>query len=602
MKLLTSLTSVTLPLRASAQTLFSAVAAFWVIGLEVSRGFAESDRHDGLAALALLVLLATVAVWHTYRPLGWVDWLLARGRRLLARATRWDYEHGIDFAGTPPFPRRLPPVAWTVAAALVAWGTFAVVVWYLLPGGWREIGIRSSYVLYLAALLVLWGGLLVGLVVGLCVPVVLFDRVLRDAMSDAARRRLIFASSVGYLIAVALAAFFVPVGVVLAVCGAAAAVALRPLLFPGRQNVAVLWRRKGRAAVYSVPLPRLLAGGLLAAVLAYVNLILTGLGGRITTLVQPDDAMRLTGFLAALVAWTAPGLLAVSAARVWHGVTTNPAGALPPTVHFGDPADPAGGLAARVAVERWRWVARLPGEPAQKTDVRCVVVPPDRSEATEFDPVWPLKLCPADLANPDVKHRLHRRDEIQMRRRIFRGVRHLFKRAAAERERPGGSFWFAPHWWFVDALGREDGPEGEDGVGTLRQVGPSFGRVFGVRPRQHLYRILRAVKVDVIQVEDGVSGRAVERVLRAVMEVYDIHDGRRPVDDHCFPPIPKLRVTVHEFGPDRPTDESNTFRQPTFDDLSRGRVLQIARDHGEHEEPVETPWDFDAAPSPVLVA
>jgi len=31
-------------------------------------------------------------------------------------------------------------------------------------------------------------------------------------------------------------------------------------------------------------------------------------------------------------------------------------------------------------------------------------------------------------------------------------------------------------------------------------------------------------------------------------------------------------------------------------------VLQIARDHGDHEEPVENPWDTYSAPSPVLVA
>jgi len=604
MKLLTLLTSVSIPVKASAQTLFSAVVVFALIGLETARGFAESDRHDGLAALALLCLIAAVAVWHTHRPLGWVDWLLARGRRLIDRATVWEYEHGIDFGGSPAFPSRLPPIAWTAAALLVGWGAFAVVVWYLLPGGWRQIGIHSSYVLYLGGLLALWGALLVGLIVGLFVPVVLFDRALRDVLSDTARRRIIFFACVGYLIAVSLAAFRLPVGVVLAVCGFAVALALRHLLFPGPGDVALLWRRKGRRAVFAVPLPRVLAGALLVAILAYVNLILTGLGGRITTLVQPDDAMRLTGFLAALVAWTAPGLLAVSAVRVWMGLLTNPARMLPPTVNFDTRADAEGGRAARAAVEKWGWWVRPPNEAVKKTDVRCEVVPAGKSQATEFDPVWPLELTAADLAIPDVKHRLQRRDEIQMRRRIFRGVRHLFKRAAAEREEAGGSFWFAPHWWFVDSLGREEGsPDREDGTpGTLRQVGPSFGRIFGVRPRQHLYRILRAVKVDVIHVEDGVSGRAVERVLRAVMEVYDIHDGRRAVDDHCFPHMPKIRVTVHDFGPDAVVEEDSGFQQPTFDDLSRGRVLQIARDHGDHEEPVENPWDTYSAPSPVLVA
>lgn len=605
MKLLTALTSVSLPVKASAQTLFSAIVAFALIGLEVARGFAESDRHDGLAALALLCLIATVAIWHTHKPLGWVDWLLARGRRVIDRLSRWEYEHGIDFGGSPPFPRRLPPVAWTAAALLMGWGTFAVVVWYLLPGGWRQLGVHSSYVLYLLGLLALWAALLVGLIVGLFVPVMLLDRTLQDVMSDTNRRRLLFFACVGYLIAVAVAALLVPVGVVLAVCAVAVTLALRHLLFPGKGDVAVLWRRSGRSAVYAVPVSRLLAGGLIVAIVAYVNLILTGLGGRITTLVQPDDAMRLTGFLAALVAWTAPGLLILSGWRVWHGLATNPSRTLPPTVHFDDRLDPQAGHQARAVVGRWGWRSRESGEPVRKTDVRCEVVPAAESEATDLEPRWPLRLSPDDLANADVKHRLQRRDEIQMRRRIFRAIRHLFKRASVEKERPGGGYWFAPHWWFVDSLGREDGPprrRTEDAAPALRQVGPSFGRVFGVRPRQHLYRILRAVKIDVIHIEDGISNRVVEKVLRAVMEVYDIHDGTRPVDDHSFPPIPRVRVSVHEFGPDfDPPESEDGFRQPHFDDLSRGRVLQIARDHGDHEEPVDVPWDRDYAPSPMLV-
>jgi len=92
----------------------------------------------------------------------------------------------------------------------------------------------------------------------------------------------------------------------------------------------------------------------------------------------------------------------------------------------------------------------------------------------------------------------------------------------------GGGYWFAPHWWFIDGLGREETGrtrKEKERAGVLRQVGPSLSKVFGPRVRQHWYRILRASRIDVMFIEDGINVKSVERVLRMLLEVHDMHWG-----------------------------------------------------------------------------
>ena len=100
-------------------------------------------------------------------------------------------------------------------------------------------------------------------------------------------------------------------------------------------------------------------------------------------------------------------------------------------------------------------------------------------------------------------------------------------------------------------------------------------------------------------VEDGVSQRTVEKVLRVLFELYDVHGGQRKAEDHLFRGLPKVRVMVHDYAPGRPF-KTDKYREPQFDDLSRARVLHVFRDHGGHEAPTEAPFDFSWEPSPAL--
>src|SRR5262245_65312871 len=120
MKLLTSVfprSWRTLP----AGSWFTLAVCGFLIGLEVLGRFTASDVHDALAAFALLGVGLAVAIRHRRRPLSWVSRLGAFARRVVKSAAWLRYDHGIDLRGTPPLPRKTPPVIWLVAALLLGW-------------------------------------------------------------------------------------------------------------------------------------------------------------------------------------------------------------------------------------------------------------------------------------------------------------------------------------------------------------------------------------------------------------------------------------------------------------------------------------------------
>ena len=603
MKLLASALTLSFPVRSSGQVLFSMGVLSGVLALEVLGRAFTSDVQDGLGALALITLGGAVAFWHRRRPLDWVNWLVNRANRTGIRLAKLKYEHGIDFRGTPPLPQRLPSFAWWLTLGLLSWGAIAVGVWYWLPGGWRDIGVQTSYVFYLLILLTLWTLLFAGLLAGLFVPMMLLDRWLRESLSDSDRRVVLIVAGFTYIFAITGAAAYFPVVGVVAVCGVTAAIAMYWCVRPGHAELALLWRSRPSGRIYSVPAPRLIAGGVIVLVIAYTDLILTGMCGRLLTNIEAEDSMPLTGSLAALVAWTTPGLLMVLASRLYSVWRSNPSQRTRPTIHVQSPR--ASDSLERITeiVTTWGFRVRADDGKPKSTEVGLVLVHPELSEATEFDPRWPLKVSLSDLQAGAVRERFARRDEIQLRRRFFRGLRTLMKQARAEDRSKGGGYWLAPHWWFFNGLGREDGDaskRAEDGEGSLRSVGPSFSGVFGRRARQHMHRVLRGVQVDVIYIEDGVSVKQLIQVFRAILEIYDVYGGRKRVDDHSFVGIPKVRVVVHDLSPEKPL-VTVKYRQPKFDDLSRGRVLHIFRDSGDAEEVSDIPYDYSSEPSPLLM-
>jgi hypothetical protein len=195
---------------------------------------------------------------------------------------------------------------------------------------------------------------------------------------------------------------------------------------------------------------------------------------------------------------------------------------------------------------------------------------------------------------------MSRRGEIQMRRRIVSALEKMFKWVARRDFNNGHGFWVAPHFWFILGLSRDAQEEEVDlAECTLLSgtVGPAYFRMMPRLARHHLFEMLRALHVDLIFVEDGVSFRRFVRVLRRLFEVFDKHEGKKPAEDVHFVGLPGTRVMIHEFQLDEPF-KSETYPEPKYDFLGRARILHVFRDRQEHEDLVEPPFDFSRTPAP----
>ncbi|MBN9117870.1 MAG: hypothetical protein J0I06_01655 [Planctomycetes bacterium] len=574
---------------------FTLVVCASVVGLEVAGRHATSDIHDAVAASALVAIVCAVAVRHRREPLPWLNRLAGFGRRIGGSFAWLRYDHGIDLRGTPPLPRRTPPVVFLLALALVAWGAAAVGAWVAFPTGWRAVAFYSSYTLYLAFLLALWSVLLVVTIVGIFVPVAMFDRWLKRWLGDTDRRAAELAAIVSYAMIVSAVAWVVPPAAVLGLCLAVSLGAWAAYLPRGTDGAALLWRAAADKPVCAVPLRRALAVIVGLTALVAFDVLLTACGGRLFAPPRADDAMPWTALLGTVAAWMMPGLFAVVLVKLYSAHHGDPARRTPPTLHVTG-ADPHEVHQAVLLARRWGWAVRRAPAPREPGQVPVEVVPAARSEATEFDPRWPLKVSVPDLEAGAVKERLDRRDEIKVRRQLFRGLQKLFKRASVFKGPAGGGFWLAPHWWFVEGVGREDADSANEDAPPL--VGPAYSRVLPARARQHAHAVLRATQIDMIFVEDGVTFRNLERALRVLTELYDVHGGKRRAEELHFRGIPKVKVMIHEYEPGNPF-RSDLYPEPKFDDLSRVRVLHIFRDRGGHEELIDPPFDFSSTPAPV---
>jgi hypothetical protein len=576
---------------------FTLTIGGFLIGLEIFGRYATTDYQDAAAAIMLLGAIGWVVLRHRREPVGWVRGLTNWSRRLSGLLAGLRYDHGIDLRGTPPLPRRTPPAVWVLVSVITIWSGLAAGAWALFPTGWRTIGTYSSYILYLLFLLFLWGMLLGATFVGVLIPVAILDKSLKRWLGDTDRRGAELTAVVGYMVTVSLVAWYVPPTWMLGLCLIASLGSWLVYIPEGIDGAAVLWRSSPDKPVYAVPVHRVLALVSGLATLLVIALLLTACGGRLFGSPRADSTMRVTDLFGAIAAWFMPGLLVVLGLRLLSARRNDPARRTGPTAHVSGVSSLEIRVAAK-AIRGWMWKVRSAPLPRERGQVGLVIVPQELSEATEFDPRWPLKVGLTDLEEGKVKERLDRRDEIQVRRQLFRGLQKLFKRASAFKSPSGGGFWLAPHWWFVDAVGREDADANPDDTAPPL-VGPPYNRIIPTRARQHAHAVLRATQVDMIFVEDGVTFKNLERVLRVITELYDVHGGKRRAEELHFRGLPKVKVMIHEYEPGNPF-RSDLYPEPKFDDLSRVRVLHIFRDRGGHEELVEPPYDFSWTPAPVL--
>jgi hypothetical protein len=558
-----------------------------------------TDFHDLMSIMVLALLGVLVAFRHKQQPLAWVRVLHSWGQRVLAYA--WPrIDLGIDFRGTPPLPRALPPTIVRILGVLFLWLGMLVPFAADLPQGLRSVGVSVTYLGYLAVLAALWAILLLSMFFASYLTwAILHDTFLSRSSSGRKAVRVELLVPTLYFFGLLMLSRLLPPWVPLLICALAMTINWLTVLVPSNPDVKFIWRYRDRpSTVFSIPWPRYVLSEFSVQALGTVNLVLTACGSVLLT--DPRLAfqeMPITTGLGLMLAWLAPGLLTLLVIQCVLGRLRDPARPCAPAVHISGPGleTQRSALKAFFALRGWH-VRFAPSRPGP-LDV-CVVLAPGTEP--DFEARWPLHVDPAVLQQETTFQRLVRRDEIQLRRRLVSGLERLFKHAAGHKARRSMGLWLAPHYWFVLGLTRDlpdDERDMSDGTLFTGIVGPPYHRVLPRPVRHHVYRILRALQIDLIFVEDGVTFKRFGRVLRMLFEIYDVHGGRRRADEVHFHGLPGTRVLIHEFVLNEPF-RSETYPEPEYENLGRARILHIFRDRGEQEEPLETPQDFSHMPAP----
>jgi hypothetical protein len=572
-----------------------------LVALELVGRLTQSDLHDGLAACVLIAGSAMLLFRKPRRHFPGLALLRRQGQKMFEH---FRANYGLDLRGSPTIPSRFPSGAWFILLGLVTWTSVASAAWWLFPEGWREIGVRSSYTVYLITVTLLWASLIVTMLGSLLATAYLMGWHLNMSRAKPHdRKSFLLMLVLAYLGLVIVLMKFVPTIFVLGFCSILALMAFGLAVGYRSGEPAILWRSGTGRPIYSIAENRILAGLAGVAVLFFANLVLTACGGRLFSVPSKDDPMAITMYLGTSVAWMLPGFFVIAAYSLWVLRRIDPAIRTPLAISLQNHLTPIELRQATRMLRNQGWTVRRADEPRGKTDIRLELVHPEFSEATEFQPVWPLKVSLNDLTNPDVLFRIGRRDELRLRRLAYKGMRRIFQKGMTVKKRKGGSYHFSPQWWLGASLIYDEPQRSSDAFPAPRRVGPWYTRAFHPRVRQHMHKVLRAVEIDEIIIEDGVSYKAIERVMRSLFEIYDKHNGERRAEDHLLGTFPRVRTMIHECAPGAPKvrlrkNDEEAFDESQYEEMSRARVLHIFKDDDAADALSEAPFDRFWQPSP----
>lgn len=596
------------------ETLTLSAVAMLLLLVELLGRFNPSEFFDAASAMILLLTLAMTAAWHRRLRLRWTRGVLRAGRNLLLAARRWRFEWGLDLRRAPPVPRGCPPALWMAPAALAAL-CIAAVVWSVGVGvPLRAAAVRVSYVGYLIGLMCLWSGLLSVLLIAAFLPAwTIMDMIkTHSSWPDKPARRLGWIAAGAFFVLLAAAALLLPIQAATLLLGVMVVLALIVPLAPRAWYPDCLWRSRGGGPVRSISLGGLFSLQLVTVALIPLVLVLVALGPAALGIADAANQSPISDSLGRATAWLAGGGLLVflgllaghlSIAR-WH----DPARPAVTTLHLRGVETGAAQQQIRAALAPQRWHVRFAPQPAQRTDVRVEIVESSTERATsdanvrKEESAATFVIAPDALGDPRTRQRIARRDVIQRRRMLIRGLESIFRRAARCKDRSGSGYWVAPHFWFVDGLTRDE-PDSEE-THVMDVIPPLYYRAFPRAARRHWFEVCRALEVDLIYVEDGIGFRNLRRVLRVMFERYDVDGGRQRLSDVHFAGLPKVRVMLHDYDFAEPPLKTK-YPEPDYQHLGRVRILHVFRDRGGEEEQAETPEEpdqiFTPDDSPLLV-
>jgi hypothetical protein len=586
---------------------FSAGIVAALVAVEALGRVSTNDLHD-LIALTLLVMLGTATISRQRRsPMGWISFVWRGLRHIGEWLRRNTFEIGLDLRGEPRVKRGSPRIVIVLAIVLGIWTILAAAFAQQLPRDLRTWLIRGSYLLYLAPLAILWlGCILLTLLSAFLPAAMLHDRFVAAHFHPGPRpRRREWAAVFGYFVVMTALGSLLPVGVSLALCATFLATYLVFARLPVRASLHFLWRPTGTIRVRSLTWSDWVTWEYLLISLAVFALVLTSCGDRLWGAPAAEESMPITALLGMGLAWLAPGALGALLMQMLLGRWRDPARPAPPqaTIAGVDTDELKTKLRQRFAEQRW--TVRFQKHHRGAVDVPLRFAEPAQL-SSDSEPSWPLPMSPNDLDDPAFWERIDRRWQIQLRRKLLSSLERLFKLTSNRGTGSGSGYWVAPHFWFVPGLMRDSQRNPDDEIDLADQsllsgtVGPPYYRLMPRAVRHHAWEILRALQIDLIFVEDGVSFRRLRRVLRVLFEVFDVHGGRRAANELDFRGLPGIRVMIHEFQFDEPF-KSETYPEPKYDYLGRARILHVFRDRGGHEELIEPPFDASRTPAPALM-
>lgn len=576
-------------------------------GIELLGRQSTTDLHDLMGVVLLVMLGAVVLIRQNRAPLPWLASVGQRIGWLAERFHRSTFEIGLDLRGDPPVKRGAPPIVMGLALFLAIWAGLATLLAAECPRGLRSLALHGSYIVYLLFLTATWvGTILLTLLSGFLPFAMIHDAFIANHTRPGPRRhRPEYIAYAAYFATWLILGTILPVGVALCLCSCFLIAHLIVCRLPSRASVRFLWRPAGTVRVRSLTWSDWVTWEFVLITLGVFALVLTTSGDRLWGRNYLPETMPVTALLGMGLAWLAPGALGALLLQITLGRLRDPARAARPTALIAG-LQTAHRAATRAAFARNGWLVRFGSGPAKPHEV-AVAFSGDPIPSVSGEPMWPMLATEADLNDPGFWERLGRRNEIQLRRKLLHALERLFKLAAGRPTRTGNGYWVAPHFWFVPGLMRDSQREPDEEAEFADQamlsgtVGPPYHK-FVPRPvRHHLWRMLRALQIDLIFVEDGVGFRRLRRVLRVLFEVFDVHGGRRPASEIDFRGLPGIRVLIHEYQFDEPF-KSELYPEPKYDYLGRARILHVFRDRGGHEELVEPPFDTSRSPAPFAMS
>ncbi|MHC4409332.1 MAG: hypothetical protein ACYS0F_10040, partial [Planctomycetota bacterium] len=424
--------------RRSGQTRLLAARAGFAACLVVIESLGRHSATDVADLLGVGVLATGVALWLAFDPSARsaiVGWARRGGEALVDRMPTV----GLDLRGEPVLPRGEPAVfRWF--GGIFALCTALELGWILGVGApFREFVLRGSYTIMALLTGLLWSALLVVITLSIGLAYIAIHDTMRAHYGDRPHRRRRMASMAGYGVIAASGIAFLPQWVALALLGAG--IALFPIAgtLDPPPRLGLLWReRDGRVGsfdFYQWIVAQAVLLGWPAAMLA-----VAGLGGRAFG-IGTSHSTPITMALATTAIWCAgPAMIAVAVFAIGmlhRSVRRDPARRFATTVHV-TPTVPQGEQRrAQAMFEARGWRVRWSPEPVERADVQLRLV--ERAPAGGVE--WPLMVSVATLELAEVLDLIARRDIVQRRRFLLRGLERMLKRARRQDYASGNGFW-----------------------------------------------------------------------------------------------------------------------------------------------------------------